>query len=137
PESYSLSRPRCRRRRSSRMSYRYTFTVGALRRAAQSLVGASNAISTSVPCSMSVTSWRSASSISWITACLLPAQPACWRGGANRQARPGRYWGARGCPYGQVGGGSAQQGAQDAGEFAAVVRAGFVEDPLGRGAAGR
>ena len=65
PRSYSLSSPRLRLRRSSRRSYRYRFTVGAVRRAAHSLVGASKTTSTSDPRSASsLTNRRSASSTS-------------------------------------------------------------------------
>ena len=56
-----------RRAMSSRMSYRYRSTVGPLRRATQSRVGASNATSTAAPPSASVRTRASrVSSTSWI-----------------------------------------------------------------------
>src|SRR2546423_6828169 len=79
-------------------------TVGALRRAAQSLVGASKATSTSLPRSASsFTSRRSASSTSWITGGPPrtggpPTMIATRRPGQPRSGKPS---GTPGCPYGQ------------------------------------
>ena len=77
------------------MSYRYTSIVGTLRRPAQSLVGASNSTSTSVPsvASRSMSS-RSARSTSWITVLL------CGQAGESRHGARDSLRGTPGCPKG-------------------------------------